>query len=42
VVEFETLAEAIAAHESPEYQVALDVLGNEAERDLRIVEGVED
>jgi len=42
VVEFETLAKAIAAHDSPEYQAALAVLANGAERDLRIVEGIED
>jgi uncharacterized protein (DUF1330 family) len=42
VVEFESLDQAIAAHDSPEYQAALAVLGNGAERDLRIVEGIED
>jgi uncharacterized protein (DUF1330 family) len=41
VVEFESLTKAIAAHDSPEYQAALAVLGNGAERDLRIVEGIE-
>jgi uncharacterized protein (DUF1330 family) len=41
VVEFKSLAQAIAAHDSPEYQAALAVLGNGAERDLRIVEGIE-
>jgi len=41
VVEFESLSKAIAAHDSPEYQAALAVLGNGAERDLRIVEGIE-
>jgi uncharacterized protein (DUF1330 family) len=40
IVEFESLAAAVAAHESPEYQAALAVLGNAAERDLRFVEGV--
>jgi uncharacterized protein (DUF1330 family) len=40
VVEFESLAKAIAAHDSPAYQAALAVLGNGAERDLRIVEGI--
>ena len=40
IVEFESLAAAIAAHESPEYQAALAVLGDAAERDLRFVEGV--
>ena len=41
VVEFESSAQAIAAYESPGYQAALAVLGNAAERDLRIVEGVD-
>jgi uncharacterized protein (DUF1330 family) len=41
VVEFESLAKAIAVHDSPEYQAALAVVGNGAERDLRIVEGID-
>jgi uncharacterized protein (DUF1330 family) len=40
VSEFESLQKAIAAHESPAYQEALRALGDGAERDLRIVEGV--
>jgi uncharacterized protein (DUF1330 family) len=41
VTEFESVAKAIAAHDSPGYQEALRVLGHDAvERDLRIVEGV--
>jgi len=40
LVEFDSLAQAIAAHDSPGYQAALAALGNAAERDLRIVEGV--
>lgn len=40
IVEFDSLDAAVAAHESPEYQAALAVLGNAAERDLRFVEGV--
>jgi uncharacterized protein (DUF1330 family) len=40
LVEFDSLAQAIAAHDSPAYQSALAVLGNAAERDLRIIEGV--
>ena len=42
LVEFESLDQAIAAHGSPGYQAALAVLGNAAERDLRIVEGIDD
>ena len=41
VVEFDSLAQAVAAHDSPAYQAALAVLGNAAERDLRIVEGID-
>jgi uncharacterized protein (DUF1330 family) len=40
VSEFESLAKAIAAHDSPAYQEAMRALGDGAERDLRIVEGV--
>ena len=40
VTEFESLAEAIAAHDSPGYQEALRALGDGAERDIRIVEAV--
>jgi uncharacterized protein (DUF1330 family) len=41
VIEFDSLAQAVAAHDSPEYQAALTALGNGAERDLRIVEGID-
>ena len=40
VVEFDSLAAANAARDGPGYQEALRVLGNAAERDFRIVEGV--
>jgi uncharacterized protein (DUF1330 family) len=40
VTEFESLEKAIAAHDSPAYQEALSLLGDGADRDLRIVEGV--
>ena len=40
VIEFESVAKAIAAHDSPAYQAALKALGDGAERDLRIVEGI--
>ena len=39
VLEFDSLAQAIAAHDSPGYQEALKALGDAAERDIRIVEG---
>lgn len=41
VWEFDSVAQAVAAHDSAAYQEALRVLGNGAERDLRIVEGAE-
>ena len=40
VTEWESLEKAIAGHDSPGYQEALRALGDGAERDLRIVEGV--
>jgi len=40
VVEFDSLEQAIATHDSPEYKAALAALGDGAERDLRIIEGV--
>jgi len=40
VIEFDTVAEALATHDSPAYQEALTALGDGAERDIRIVEGV--
>ena len=40
MIEFDSLAQAVAAHDSPAYQAALAALGNGAERDLRIVEGI--
>jgi len=41
VIEFESVASAIAAHDSPAYQRALQALGNGVDRDMRIVEGVD-
>jgi uncharacterized protein (DUF1330 family) len=41
VVQFESLAKAVAAYESPEYQEAVAHLAGAAERDVRIVESVE-
>lgn len=40
VIEFPSIARATAAHDSPAYQEALKLLGNGAERDIRIVEGL--
>jgi uncharacterized protein (DUF1330 family) len=41
VIEFESVERAIAAHNTPAYKAALVALGKGAERDLRIVEGLE-
>jgi uncharacterized protein (DUF1330 family) len=41
VTEFDSVEQAIAAHDSPAYQAALKALGNACERDVRIVEGVD-
>jgi uncharacterized protein (DUF1330 family) len=41
ISEFPSVDQAIAAYNSPAYQQALAVLGNAAERDIRIVEGLE-
>ena len=40
IIEFESVEQAIATHESPAYQEALRALDDGAERDLRIIEGV--
>ncbi len=40
VIEFDSVDQAIAAHDSPGYQAALAELQGGAERDVRIVSGV--
>lgn len=40
VIEFDSVAQAVAAHDSPAYQAALKALGSGAKRDVRIIEGV--
>jgi uncharacterized protein (DUF1330 family) len=40
VIEFESVERAVAAYESAAYQEALRVLGDAAERDLRIIEAL--
>lgn len=40
VLEFESVEKAIAAYDSEGYRAARAILGNAAERDLRIVEGI--
>jgi uncharacterized protein (DUF1330 family) len=39
VTEWDSVAAAVAGHDSAGYKEALRVLGNAAERDIRIVEG---
>jgi uncharacterized protein (DUF1330 family) len=41
IIEFASVAQATAAYESPAYQQALRALGNGADRDMRIIEGME-
>jgi len=40
LIEFDSVDQAVAAHDSPGYQTALRALGNAAKRDVRIVEGL--
>ena len=40
VLEFDSVEKAIAAYESAAYQAAFRLLGNGAEREIRIVEGL--
>ena len=40
LIEFASVAQAIAAHDSPAYREELRALGNGADRDMRIVEGL--
>jgi uncharacterized protein (DUF1330 family) len=40
LIEFDSVEKAAAAHDSPGYQAALKVLGNGAQRDIRLVEGL--
>ena len=41
LLEFDGVAQAIAAHDSPGYQDALRALGDGAVRDIRIIEGLD-
>ena len=40
IIEFPSVAQAIATHDSPAYQEALKAIHGAAERDMRFVEGV--
>ena len=39
LIEWDSVEQAIAAHDGDAYQAALAALGDGAERDIRIVEG---
>jgi uncharacterized protein (DUF1330 family) len=39
LLEFNSVEQAIAAHDSPAYQAALAALGDGADREIRIIEG---
>ena len=39
LIEFDSLAQAIATHDSPAYTAALDALGDGVEREIRMMEG---
>ena len=41
LIEFDTVAQAMAAHDSPAYQEALRALGKGVEREIRIVEAAD-
>ncbi len=41
LIEFDSVASAIGAHDSAAYQASLKVLGDAVVRDIRIVEGIE-
>jgi uncharacterized protein (DUF1330 family) len=40
IIEFDSVEQALKAHDSEAYQAALKALDNGADRDIRIVEGV--
>jgi uncharacterized protein (DUF1330 family) len=40
VIEFDSVEQAVATHDSADYQAALKALAGGADRDIRIVEGV--
>jgi uncharacterized protein (DUF1330 family) len=40
LIEFDSVAAAMATHDSPAYKAALDALGDGVVREIRIIEGV--
>ena len=41
LMEFDSVAKAVAAHDSPAYQEALRALGDAVDRDIRIIEAID-
>jgi len=41
LIEFGSVEQAVAAHDSPEYRAAWTLLGESVDRELRIVEGLD-
>jgi uncharacterized protein (DUF1330 family) len=39
IIEFDSVEQAVATHDSPAYQAALTALNHGADRDIRIIEG---
>jgi uncharacterized protein (DUF1330 family) len=40
IIEFDSVEQAVSAHDSPGYQAALKALNQGADRDIRIIEGL--
>ena len=40
LIEFDSVAAAVACHDGPAYQAALKALGKSCEREIRIIEGL--
>ena len=40
IIEFDSIEQALAVHDSPAYRAAVEALGDGAERDVRFVEGL--
>ena len=40
LIEFDSVEQAVAAHDSPAYRAALAALGDGVEREIRIIEGI--
>jgi uncharacterized protein (DUF1330 family) len=40
LIEFDSIDQAVATHDSPAYKAALDALGDGVDREIRLIEGV--